>query len=91
MPHQLIKPGTNIDFIGKWRICLAISLGAIAISMAAIPVRHIARGVSSVTLPTAERDIEYFIEVTTVAGETLRSPATAPELNHTVVVLPASR
>jgi hypothetical protein len=32
--------------------------------------------------------IEYYIEAVNSGGETIRWPATAPEINHTVVVLP---
>ena len=31
MPFELIPPGTKIDFIGKWKICVAISALVIAI------------------------------------------------------------
>jgi len=51
---------------------------------------HIARGVYSVAL-TPEQiagDFEYYIKATGGAGETLFFPATAPDLNRTVVVMP---
>ena len=31
MPFELIPPGTRIDFLGKWKICAAISIASIAI------------------------------------------------------------
>src|SRR6516165_7908179 len=35
---EVVPPGTNIDFIGKWRICVAISTAIIVISLvAALP------------------------------------------------------
>ncbi len=30
MPFELVKPGIRVDFIGKWRICVALSLGVLA-------------------------------------------------------------
>ena len=31
MPFELIPPGTRIDFLGKWKICAAISITLITI------------------------------------------------------------
>lgn len=36
---ELIRPGTNIDFIGKWRACVIGSLVLIVMGIAAIPLR----------------------------------------------------
>lgn len=36
---ELIRPGTNYDFIGKWRACVIGSLLVIAVGIAAIPLR----------------------------------------------------
>ena len=50
---------------------------------------HVARGVYSVVL-TSEQiagDFEYHIKATGGDGKTLLFPATAPELNQTVVVM----
>ena len=33
MPFELVPPGTKFDFIGKWKICAAISAVAIAIGL----------------------------------------------------------
>ena len=52
-----------------------------------IPLQHIARGVYSVTLPAAQADFEYFIEATRSDGQPLRWPASAPQLNQTVIVV----
>ena len=41
-----------------------------------------------VNLPEAGEDIEYYIKVKTAARKKLVWPATAPELNQTVVVMP---
>jgi hypothetical protein len=50
------------------------------------PLRHIARGVYSVTLSNASDDFEYYVRVMTAQGKELLYPATAPEMNQTVVV-----
>ena len=36
MPFELIPPGTKIDFIGRWKICAAISLAVIVIGLVGI-------------------------------------------------------
>jgi hypothetical protein len=55
-----------------------------------LPLEHVARSVFKGTL-NAEllggRDFEYFVETRAGDGEVLRWPATAPEINQTVVVL----
>ena len=33
MPFELVPPGTKFDFIGKWKICAAISAVMIAIGL----------------------------------------------------------
>jgi hypothetical protein len=55
-----------------------------------VPLEHKARGVYTLTLPPPAGAIEYYVEVEAV-GETARFPATAPELNQTVVVLPEAK
>ncbi|MEI8373601.1 MAG: hypothetical protein WCJ35_12310 [Planctomycetota bacterium] len=52
----------------------------------AIPLTHIARAVYEAELPTPEKDFEYRIEATTASGVKLMWPATAPEINQTVVL-----
>jgi len=49
-------------------------------------VRHVARAVYTLSFPPVETDIEYYIQVETAAGKKLTWPATAPNLNQTVVV-----
>jgi hypothetical protein len=49
---------------------------------------HVGRAVYTAQLPAGRDDFEYFIEAQTSAGKTLRWPATAPEMNQTVVVNP---
>jgi len=55
-----------------------------------IPLTHIARGVYSVAIP-AERidqaDLEYHIKVCSADGQEIYFPATAPDINQTVVVM----
>ena len=56
---------------------------------AARPLEHVARGVYAVTLPArgiGERDIEYYVEAALGSGERVLWPATAPNINHTVVI-----
>jgi len=45
MPLEIIRPGTRIDFIGRWRLWVGISLAVIGISIAAIPVRGVRLGI----------------------------------------------
>jgi preprotein translocase subunit SecF len=39
VPFELVPSGTNIDFLGRRRICLAISIGLIALGLGAVVVR----------------------------------------------------
>jgi hypothetical protein len=51
-----------------------------------LPAQREARTTYHVTLPQLEGSFEYRIEVQTADGKTILWPATAPELNQTVVV-----
>jgi hypothetical protein len=54
-----------------------------------VPLEHVARGVYSARIPAAQianNDIEYYVQAS-VDANTVRFPATAPVLNHTVVVM----
>jgi hypothetical protein len=55
-----------------------------------VPLEHVARGVYRLALrpPADTGDLEYYVEAQS-ATDTLRFPPTAPELNHTVVVMRA--
>ena len=58
-----------------------------------LPLRHVARGVYSVTLPkrTANpSDLEYYIRVQETPGKDVCFPASAPQINQTVVLMPES-
>ena len=48
-----------------------------------VPAKHIARAVFGATLPAADDDFEYFV----TAGGKLVWPATAPQINQTVVLM----
>jgi hypothetical protein len=51
---------------------------------------HVARGVYSVALPAntiGETDFEYHVVADWAPGRRLQFPASAPMLNHTVVVI----
>jgi hypothetical protein len=51
-----------------------------------VPSRHLARAVHEATLPPAQDDFEYYITAETAAGQTLVWPATAPDLNQSVII-----
>ena len=54
-----------------------------------IPLTHIARSVYSARIPAGsiETDLEYYIEVNTIDGQEGTFPATAPDINQTVVIM----
>lgn len=45
MSVEIIKPGTQIDFLGKWRICVAFSLALIAAGAVGVATRGIRLGI----------------------------------------------
>jgi len=45
VPFELVPAGTNIDFIGKRRICALISIGMLAIAALAVGVRGVKFGI----------------------------------------------
>ncbi|HTY17401.1 MAG TPA: protein translocase subunit SecF [Myxococcota bacterium] len=45
MPIEIIPPGTNFDFIGKWKWCVAASLAVLLAGALAIPVRGLRWGI----------------------------------------------
>ena len=45
MPIEIIKPGTRIDFLGKWRIGVAISGAVVLLGVAGIPLRGFRLGI----------------------------------------------
>ena len=52
---------------------------------------HLGRGVYGVSLESVQNDIEYYIAAETTGGKKLMWPATAPEVNQTVVAWAALR
>jgi len=52
-----------------------------------IDLHHVSRAVYSVALPSVEHSIEYYIRAETAGGSSLVWPATAPEINSTLVVI----
>ncbi len=57
---------------GKWRT---------------VEARHVGRAVYRAHLPPAQEDFEYVVEMQTARSQVVRWPATAPELNQSVVVV----
>lgn len=53
-----------------------------------IDLKHVSRGVYTVTLPDITEDIEYYIMAKTVSGKNLLWPATATTMNQSIVVMP---
>jgi hypothetical protein len=53
-----------------------------------IPLKHIARGVYSVTIPAhkIKNDLEYYIRVSSAADQQATFPASAPNINQTIVI-----
>ena len=45
MFREIVKHDTHIDFLGRWRICVAISLAVILLGLAAIPLRGVRLGI----------------------------------------------
>jgi preprotein translocase subunit SecF len=45
LPIQIVKPGTQIDFLGKWRICVTISAALVLIGLLGIQVRGFRLGI----------------------------------------------
>lgn len=56
------------------------------------PLDRVARAVHTVTLPPlGDETVEYYLEAETAGGERLHWPATAPDLNQTLVPVPAAK
>ena len=84
LPLTVIILGTQPSKgVLSWR-----KLGEQGSAFTDIPLSHLARGVWTVTLPPAATrdDFEYFVQVSTGTNQLLHFPATAPEMNQTVVV-----
>jgi hypothetical protein len=53
-----------------------------------LDVPRVTRAVYRVTLPAANESFEYYLRAETATGKRLHWPATAPDINQTVVVMP---
>ncbi len=53
-----------------------------------LPAQPAGRGVHSVALPVAHEDFEYYVTAESALGSRLVWPATAPDINQTVVSIP---
>jgi hypothetical protein len=53
-----------------------------------IVLKHIKRGVYSVTIPAKQikDDFEYYIRVSSTSGQQITFPASAPEINQTIII-----
>ena len=51
-----------------------------------VDLKHVSRAVYKVQLGSMNDDFEYYIQAESSAGRQLLFPATAPEINQTVVV-----
>ena len=49
---------------------------------------HVTRAIHRATLPASAESMEYYLQAVTASGGQLVWPATAPDLNQTVVALP---
>ncbi|MDP6977365.1 MAG: protein translocase subunit SecF [Myxococcota bacterium] len=45
MPFELVKPGTHVDFIGKRKLCAALSVGVLVASLIATQVNGVRLGI----------------------------------------------
>ena len=95
--RNLIEPGEDLDLkiillseqpVNETKFCYRFTGEKKYIK---IPLIHVNKNVYKVVLASEkinERDHEYYIEVKSTAGEKAYFPATAPEINQTVVVIP---
>ncbi|MFO8013307.1 MAG: malectin domain-containing carbohydrate-binding protein [Phycisphaerae bacterium] len=56
----------------------------------AVACTHVARGVYRAAVEPPDADVEYYVEVLS-DGEPVRWPPTAPDIGHTVVVMPKAK
>ena len=94
----VVTPARNVAYAGENLVVKAQVLGDASEvilhhrtmgigDFEAVALNHVARGVWSTTLPALTDDLEYYVEGVTAEG-TVSWPAAAPQLSHTVVVLP---
>lgn len=53
----------------------------------AVPFKHVVRGIYETEVQGPSRDFEYYVEISFAAGPPVRWPASAPNVNQTVVVI----
>jgi hypothetical protein len=98
--RNLLEPGEDLnmrvillsaepvrDVFFYWR-----NLGKIQFNK--VSLAHVSRGVYKLALPADEmnnEDLEYYIEAVSASEATAFFPATAPEMNQTIVIAPASK
>jgi preprotein translocase subunit SecF len=80
---EIIPPGTHFDFLGKWKIALAVSLTIIAIALAAIPIRGLRFGID---FAGGTEMLVRFAEGAAVEEGGIREVATAAGVPETTVV-----
>jgi preprotein translocase subunit SecF len=79
---EIVRPDTNIDFIGKWQIAVGVSVALIVLSVLAIPVRGIRMGLDfaggheiqvkfTEKLPDHEGSVRAVVEALGVAEPTV--------------------
>ena len=96
----VVTPARTVGYAGESLVIEALVLGDASEvvlyhrtmglgDFEAVAMEHQARGVWSTTLPTLTDDLEYYVEAMTDQGM-VNWPAAAPQINHTVVVLPFS-
>ena len=45
MPYEIIRPGTHIDFVGRWKVCVALSAALLVASAAAAWTQGVRLGI----------------------------------------------
>ena len=97
-PRVVVTPARTVGYAGESLVIDALVLGDAREVVLhhrpmglgdyqAVAFDHRARGVWSASLPTLAEDLEYYVEAVTSDGVVVWPPA-APQLAHTVVVLP---
>ncbi len=94
----VVTPARTLGYSGELLSIDALALGdvqAVALHLRpmgsgeyeAVELDHVARGVWTTTIGPLEEDVEYWVEAQLSDGAAV-FPAAAPEITHTVVVLP---
>ena len=97
-PKVVVTPARTVGYADESLVIKALGLGdtsevvlhhrAMGLgNFKEVAFDHQARGVWSTTLPPLTEDLEYYVEAVSAEGVVVW-PASAPQLNHTVVALP---